>query len=154
MMFYLMGLADIFVAGMLITNFKPTFLLAFSILFLLVKGILSFSGRPNVFLYIFGGVDLIAVLMLLTNISLGYFGLIILVIMVFKGFISFWKLKFIRDLTLAMVYIPYLLAVRGRIDAKWKEKVVNYLWFGRGQIDEKEPYIIRYPIFESYISLH
>jgi hypothetical protein len=58
---YLMGIADIFAAAMLVTGFKPELVLYFTIAMLLIKGIASFWGRFNPSLYVLGAADLLAI---------------------------------------------------------------------------------------------
>jgi hypothetical protein len=132
MFVYIMGLADLFTAFMLVTGIKPSIILLFTAAILASKAIPSFLGKPNPILYVLGAADLLALLFLWQGMYIGGVGAIVLMIMLSKAFISFWEMKLLRDSTFQMVTLvlhAFSVAIK-------KTKFINKLWFGTNKLDD------------------
>jgi hypothetical protein len=117
---YLMGLADIFAAGMIVSGLRLDLMLYFTIAMLGLKGVSSFL-KPNPILYVMGTLDLVAIALLLSIFSFGSFtGLLVLFIAV-KGLISFWDIAPLRNSVIALVAYTCIL-----FDAARRKRVEDY----------------------------
>ena len=134
MLVYLMGLADIFAAIMLVTGFRPSIILPYVVAVLLMKGVASFWSKFNPMLYVLGAIDIVAIFMLWNGVFSGSFGIALVGLMVFKGFISFWQLESLRNGTFLTAYTIFsiltfgLVKIENRMEAK--KKFINYFWLG------------------------
>lgn len=141
---YLMGLADIFAAIMLVTGLRIDLILYFTIAMLAMKGIASFYGRINPVLYIMGAADLLAIVLLWQG-TLWQLGSIIVMIMVAKGLISFWEIDLYRNTAINIIHVVYSIFKHVK-----KSQIANKLWFGR-YIGEKENITYDYNYFYNKI---
>ncbi len=134
MLVYLMGLADIFAAVMLVTGIRPSIILPYVVAVLLIKGVSSFWNNLNPTLYVLGAADILTIFLLWNSAFLGNFRTAILAILVFKGFISFWQLKALRNGTFLTFYTIFSALTFGLFKlgdkSKVKEKFVNFFWIG------------------------
>jgi len=122
---YLMGIADIFAAVMLVTGLRAELILYFTIAMLAVKGITSFYGRFNPIMYVLGAADLLAIVMLWQG-SLWQIGNVVVFVMVVKGLISFWEINLFRNTAVNAIYVVYRI-----FRVTTKQAIENKLWFGK-----------------------
>ncbi len=134
MLVYLMGLADIFAAIMLLTGLRPSIIMPYVVAVLLIKGVTSFWNNLNPTLYVLGAADIIAIFMLWNGVFSGNVGIVLVGLMAFKGFISFWQLDALRNGTFLTVYTIFSVLTFGLVKlkdkTKTKKKFKDFFWVG------------------------
>ncbi len=162
MLVYLMGIADIFAAIMLLTGLRPSIIMPYVAAVLLIKGFSSFWNKPNPTLYVLGAADFIALFMLWNGVFSGNLGIALVGLMAFKGFISFWQLDALRNGTFWTAYATFSVLTLGLVKlkdkTKAKEKFGNFFWVGSNnkkferyrtpEIDYPKPNKKPYPYLE------
>ena len=108
---YLMGVADILAAFMLLTGFRSDILVIFVAAILLIKGIPSFM-RFNLILYLFGSIDLLTVLILSQGTLLISLAVTVGILILLKGVISFWQIDLFKDTVVGITHSVYRILKR------------------------------------------
>jgi len=104
---YLMGIADLLAAFMLLAGIRIELLLIFTIVILLIKSVSSFYGHVNLMLYAFGIIDLVSIIALLQPSIIESFLTVIGIIMLFKGIISFLQIELFRENSVGILHYFY-----------------------------------------------
>lgn len=137
---YLMGIADILAAVMLLTGARPEFMLKFAVAMLIYTAIFSFV-RPSFFIAFSALGNLTVSGILLNAISIGNIAPYIVVFQLFKGYLSFWELNFVRNFTIGAVYVSgkLLYAIfrkSGNFElSKLKFVLTRTFYFGKNEIN-------------------
>lgn len=151
MFVYLMGLADIFAAIMILTGLRPSIIMPYVVAVLLIKGFSSFWSKPNPTLYILGAADFLALFLLWNGVFSGNIGIALVGLMAFKGFISFWQLDALRNGTFWTAYTIFSVLSFGLIKlkdkSKTKKKFTDFFWLGsnKKKFDRYNSPEINYP---------
>ena len=101
---YIMGIADILAAFMLLTGVRTEKIMYFAIFMLAYTAFFAFV-RPSPGIILGAFVNIFAIVLLLNLVPFGNIAGTIVAMQLFKGFVSFWELAAVRNFAIGLFYI-------------------------------------------------